>query len=141
MPDEGRKQNEKNCTGTPGRNPERRIFARRVGQIIMKRQPEAGAGTGGPAGRAEAEAVLPRFGKPESGSFQGLEYSFRRRIGAPGLAYQFEQSGSLVSNVWNEVTGSPAVSGVDMYFEEVVYSLSTDAPQQFFRLQIQDVQE
>ena len=74
---------------------------------------------GGDPLAADAESILPRFGKPESGSSQGLEYSFRRRIGAPGLNYQFEQSASLVSNVWNAVTNSPAVSGIDVNLEEV----------------------
>lgn len=88
----------------------------------------------------DAETILPMFGKSDPESFQTLEYSFRRRIGAPGLIYQFEQSGSLFSNVWKTVTNSPNVSGIDVHFEDVVYPVSIDAPQQFFRLQIEEVE-
>ena len=87
----------------------------------------------------DAQTILPMLGKPESGSFQGLEYSFRRRIGEASLVYQVEQSDSLVSNVWNIVTNSPAVSTIDANFEEAVHPIIPDAPQQFFRLQIQEM--
>lgn len=88
----------------------------------------------------DAQAVFPKLGKPESGSFQGLEFSFRRRIGESNLVYRLRQSGSLVSNVWNAAAGTPAVSGLDANFENIAYPVAVDAPQQFFRLQIEEVE-
>jgi hypothetical protein len=96
---------------------------------------------GGDPQTADAQAVLPRLGKTASEAFQGLEYSYRRRIGDPGLSCRVEQAGSLISNVWSTVTNIPAVSATDMNFETVVYSVTSDAPRQFFRLQIEAVSE
>ncbi len=83
---------------------------------------------------------FPRFGKSGDGSFQGLEYIYRRRrdAAAHGLTYTVEEASNLTAVVWgtNNITETGA-GIIDSDFEEVTNRISNAGePAGFVRLKV-----